>query len=297
MTQAAATFVSNCRKRVDKLLAQSLPSDSNPLAKALRYTVLSGGKRIRPSLAYAGAAACSPDREIVKRATDQVACALELMHCYSLVHDDLPAMDDDILRRGRPTCHIAFDEATAILTGDALQALAYQQLVLIDDIPPDQIVSLVACLAKASGAEGMVLGQALDLGATRESIDLGYLETMHHHKTGDLISASVIMGAISNGCCDPTTLTALDTYGRAIGLAFQVRDDILDEQGDTATLGKTIGSDARHSKATYTSLLGLERAQTLLMDLLRQSQQALRNFDARADHLRAIAEFIVEREY
>ena len=297
MTQAAATFLSNCRKRIEKILAQSLPGDTNPLAEALRYTVLSGGKRIRPGLAYAGAAACSHDRDIVKRATDQVACALELMHCYSLVHDDLPAMDNDVLRRGRPTCHIAFDEATAILAGDALQALAYQQLALIDDIPPSQIVSLVSWLSRASGAEGMVLGQALDLGATRKTVDFGYLEAMHHHKTGDLISASVIMGAISNGCGDENTLKALDTYGRAIGLAFQVRDDILDELGDTATLGKTIGSDARQSKATYTSLLGLDRAQVREQDLLRQSQLALRNFDDRADPLRAIARFIVEREY
>ncbi len=296
MTEAAVTFLSSCRERTDTLLAQSLPDDANPLAEALRYSALGGGKRIRPCLVYAGAAACASNPDIITSGTDQVACAVELVHCYSLVHDDLPAMDDDELRRGRPTCHIAFDEATAILAGDALQALAYEQLTLIDDIPASQVVALVAYLAKASGANGMVLGQVLDLAATNRSVDLDYLETMHHRKTGDLISASVVMGAMTSGCSDESTLLALEDYGRAIGLAFQVRDDILDDQGDTATLGKTTGSDARQSKATYTSLLGLEHAQTLLEELRHQSLRALHNLDERADHLRAIANFIVERE-
>lgn len=297
MTRAAPAFLTDCRERINTLLARNLPAETNPLARALRYTVLGGGKRIRPCLVYAGAAASAAGPDTDRQSTDRAACAVELMHCYSLVHDDLPAMDDDELRRGQATCHIAFDEATAILAGDALQALAYQQLALIDDIPAAQVVSLVACLARASGADGMVLGQALDLAATNKTVDLNYLETMHRHKTGDLISASVVMGALSSGCSDADTLQALDDYGRAIGLAFQVRDDILDELGDTATLGKTTGSDTRQSKATYTSLLGLDRAQALVQELLQKSRLALRDFDERANHLRAIADFVVEREH
>ncbi len=295
MKQSFDSFLEASRERVEQQLEHCLPHDSNslPLHAALRYTTLEQGKRIRPCLVYAAAHSLGP----INRDTDYVATALELIHCYSLIHDDLPAMDDDDLRRGRPTCHIAYDEATAILAGDGLQALAFEQLTQLTFVSPTTALTLVRELAQAAGATGMVKGQAMDLFATDTPIDLTYLETMHLHKTGDLIVASVSMGAQSSGCTNTQTLQKLRAYGRAIGLAFQVKDDILDNEGNTAVLGKQAGADQLHNKSTYTSLLGNKGAKKMLAQLHEQAIDALEPFDERADHLRGIADFIVNRNH
>lgn len=295
MRQGFDSFLEASRKRVEQQLQHCLPQSGNklPLNAALRYSTLDQGKRIRPCLVYAAAHALGP----INRDIDFVAAAVELIHCYSLIHDDLPAMDDDDLRRGRPTCHIAYDEATAILAGDGLQALAFEQLTQLTIVSPTTALSLIRELAQAAGAAGMVKGQAMDLFATDTAVDLAYLEAMHLHKTGDLIVASISMGAQSNACIDPQTLEKLRAYGRAIGLAFQVKDDILDNEGNTAVLGKQAGADQRHNKSTYTSLLGNEGAKEMLNLLHKQAITALEQFDGRADHLRSIADFIVNRNY
>mgnify|MGYP003385788069 FL=1 len=295
MKQSFDSFLETSRERVEQQLEHCLPHNSNnlPLNAALRYTTLDQGKRIRPCLVYAAAHSFGA----INSDTDYVATALELIHCYSLIHDDLPAMDDDDLRRGRPTCHIAFDEATAILAGDGLQALAFEQLTQLTHVSSTTALTLVRELAQAAGAAGMVKGQAMDLFATDTPVDLAYLETMHAHKTGDLIVASISMGAQSSGCVDTQTLEKLRAYGRAIGLAFQVKDDILDSEGNTAVLGKQAGADELHNKSTYTSLLGNEGAKTMLAQLHQQAITALDQFDERADHLRSIANFIVSRDH
>ena len=288
-------FLKACRERIERQLENSLPSEQHDTAlnAALRYTTLDQGKRIRPCLAYAAALSLGA----INSDTDLVAAALELIHCYSLIHDDLPAMDDDDLRRGRATCHIAYDEATAILAGDGLQALAFEQLTQLSHLDPTTALSLVRELAQASGAAGMVKGQAMDLYATDKLVDLDYLEAMHQHKTGDLIVASISMGAQSSGCADAPALEKLRVYGRAIGLAFQVQDDILDSEGNTAVLGKQAGADQLHNKSTYTSLLGHNGAKAMLAQLHEQAIDSLSQFDARADHLRNIADFIVSRDH
>ena len=295
MKQSFDSFLETSRERVEQQLEHCLPDNSNnlPLNAALRYTTLDQGKRIRPCLVYAAAHSFGA----INSDTDYVATALELIHCYSLIHDDLPAMDDDDLRRGRPTCHIAYDEATAILAGDGLQALAFEQLTQLTLVSSTTALALVRELAQAAGAAGMVKGQAMDLFATDTPVDLAYLETMHVHKTGDLIVASISMGAQSNGCVDTPTLEKLRAYGRAIGLAFQVKDDILDSEGNTAILGKQAGADQLHNKSTYTSLLGNEGAKKMLAQLHEQAITALDKFDERADHLRGIADFIVSRDH
>ncbi len=295
MKQSLDSFLEASRQRVEQQLEYSLPQSPNklPLNDALRYSTLDQGKRIRPCLVYAAAHALGP----INRDADFVAAAVELVHCYSLIHDDLPAMDDDDLRRGRPTCHIAFDEATAILAGDGLQTLAFEQLTQLTLVSPTTALSLVRELAHAAGAAGMVKGQAMDLFATGSSIDLAYLEAMHLHKTGDLIVASISMGAQTNASVDTQTLEKLRAYGHAIGLAFQVKDDILDNEGNTAILGKQAGADQRHNKSTYTSLLGNEGAKEMLTQLHEQAISALGQFDKRADHLRGIADFIVSRNH
>lgn len=295
MKQNFDSFLKVCRERVDQHLAQSLPHNTSdlPLNAALRYTTLDQGKRIRPCLVYAAAHSLGA----INSDSDHVATALELIHCYSLIHDDLPAMDDDDLRRGRPTCHIAYDEATAILAGDGLQAMAFEQLTQLTHVSPTTALTLVRELAQAAGAAGMVKGQAMDLFATGTPVDLAYLETMHAHKTGDLIVASISMGAQSSACVDKRTLEQLRAYGRAIGLAFQVKDDILDSEGNSALLGKLTGADQLHNKSTYTSLLGNEGAKKMLAQLYEQAITALDEFDERADHLRSIADFIVRRDH
>ncbi len=259
----------------------------------MRYAVLGGGKRVRPVLVYATGQALG----LKLNRLNGPACAVELIHAYSLVHDDLPAMDDDDLRRGQPTCHRKFDEATAILTGDALQTLAFSVLCHDKNMEVDSDIRLnmIDKLAIASGSRGMAGGQAMDLGSVGEELSLVQLENMHIHKTGALILASVRLGYLAAQSADKGQIASLDQYAKRIGLAFQVKDDILDVEGDTETLGKTQGKDHANSKPTYPSLLGLEGARDLLQHLHQQAMDSLRSFDHRADPLRWIADYIVVR--
>jgi farnesyl diphosphate synthase/geranylgeranyl diphosphate synthase type II len=286
-------FAQTCRARVDSALDRYLPQGDDPtqLRAAMRYSLFNGGKRVRPILAYAAALAIKPETDLAL--IDPIAAALECLHSYSLVHDDLPAMDDDDLRRGKPTCHIAFNEATAILAGDGLQTLAFD-LLTQTDLPSQIQIQLIHQLVLGSGVDGMVLGQAIDLAAVDHQLDLAQLETMHRHKTGALIRASVAMGAISAGA-DKEQLAALDKYAAAIGLAFQVQDDILDVTGDTATIGKQQGADIARNKPTYVSLLGLDAAKAKATELHRQALDALDSFGTNAAQLRQLASYIVER--
>ncbi len=263
------------------------------LYEAMRYSVMNGGKRVRPLLAYA---ACEALGGAPQRA-DAAACAVELIHAYSLVHDDLPAMDDDDLRRGQPTTHRAFDEATAILAADGLQALAFEVLADTRRNPQEHAVCLemLTRLARAAGSAGMVGGQAIDLGSVGVALDQAALEVMHRHKTGALIEASVRLGALASGRAEPASLAALERYAEAIGLAFQVQDDILDVESDTATLGKTQGKDQAHNKPTYPALLGLEAAKGYALELRDLALAALDGFPPSADPLRQLARYIVER--
>lgn len=293
MSQEFSQFASQCRTRVDEALNQYLPPGEDPtrLRAAMRYSLFNGGKRVRPILAYATALAIEPKTNLTL--IDPIAAALECLHSYSLVHDDLPAMDDDDLRRGKPTCHIAFNEATAILAGDGLQALAFD-LLTTTNVDATTRIKLIRQLTQGSGAEGMVLGQAIDLAAVDHQLDLAQLETMHRYKTGALIRASVAMGAICAGA-DDRQLAALDDYAAAIGLAFQVQDDILDVTSDTATLGKQQGADIARNKPTYVSLLGLDAAKAKAAELHRQALDALGEFGTSAMPLRQLANYIVER--
>jgi geranylgeranyl diphosphate synthase type II len=263
------------------------------LYDAMRYSVMNGGKRVRPLLVYA---AC----EALRGSADQAngaACAVELIHAYSLVHDDLPAMDDDDLRRGQPTTHKAFDEACAILAGDGLQSLAFSVLTDARLTPQsaETRLAMVNALAQAAGPAGMVGGQAIDLGSVGLKLDQTALAFMHRHKTGALIEASVRLGALASGNAGQDSLDALQTYARAIGLAFQVQDDILDVESDTATLGKRQGADIARDKPTYPALLGLEEAKHYALELRDQALEALLPFDEAAEPLRALARYIVER--
>ncbi|SDO91415.1 (2E,6E)-farnesyl diphosphate synthase [Pseudomonas jinjuensis] len=291
-----ATYQARCQARVDAALESLFIPPREELARiyqAMRYSVVNGGKRVRPLLAYAACEALGGD---IARA-DGAACAVELIHAYSLVHDDLPAMDDDDLRRGQPTTHIAFDEACAILAGDGLQALAFEVLADNKLNPQDAQTRLdmVLCLSRAAGSAGMVGGQAIDLEAVGRRIDQAALETMHRHKTGALIEASVRLGALASGQAGAASLDALARYAQAIGLAFQVQDDILDVESDTATLGKTQGKDQAHDKPTYPALLGLDAAKAYAVDLCEQALAALQGFGERAELLRELARYIVER--
>jgi geranylgeranyl pyrophosphate synthase len=276
-------------------LAEALPeavAGSEHLVAAMRYSLLLGGKRLRPILAIAAAEACGG----VSAATRSAAIALEAIHAYSLIHDDLPAMDNDQLRRGQPTCHIAYGEATAILAGDALQTLAFSQLAGAD-APAHIRLALIEQLCKASGAQGMVAGQALDMAATDQTITLQQLETMHRHKTGALIEAAVLMGALSAGEATPQHISALTHYARAIGLAFQVQDDILDVTSDTTTLGKQQGADEQLNKSTYVSLLGLDAARSHAQALIAEALASLKQFDTGAEALRKLAHYVIARGF
>lgn len=285
-----------CQNHVDAVLQQLLQAPRAELERlysAMHYSVMNGGKRVRPLLVFASCQALGGD---IKQAYG-AACAVELIHAYSLVHDDLPAMDDDALRRGQPTTHIAFDEAYAILAGDALQSLAFDALCdeTLSPVSCEQRLDMLQILAKASGAAGMVGGQAIDLSSVGKAISQTTLELMHQHKTGALIQASVQLGAIASNQATPQALQQLTAYAQAIGLAFQVQDDILDVISDTQTLGKQQGSDIEHAKPTYPALLGLEQAKQYAETLRNQAQQALKEFDQRADHLRHLADYIVSR--
>ena len=284
------------RNAVNQALEDCLPAAATApqrLHQAMRYAVLGGGKRVRPILCYAAGAAL----KIPEQRLHASACAVELIHTYSLIHDDLPAMDDDDLRRGRPTCHKAFDEATAILAGDALQALAFEVLTQTPDTPPTAITAMVCSLAQASGYAGMVGGQAIDLAATAQTLELNELEHMHRLKTGALIEVSLLLPAIAAGVKDQPVYQQLQAYARHIGLAFQIQDDILDATGDTATLGKTQGSDLALNKPTYYSLLGLDGAKIKLHETHQAALNALQGFGEHAKLLRAIADYIVVRRH
>lgn len=264
------------------------------LHAAMRYSVLDGGKRVRPLLVFAAGELAGAARS----GLDRIAAALELIHAYSLVHDDLPCMDDDVLRRGKPTCHVEFDEATALLVGDALQSLAFQllsEVPLCDD--PVRQLRMVALLAAASGSRGMAGGQAIDLASVGKSLTLPELEQMHIHKTGALIRAAVVLGALCGDGLDNAQIDRLDHFGKTIGLAFQVVDDVLDCEADTATLGKTAGKDAGHDKPTYVSLLGLAGAKEMAQRLHREAQDTLAGLGESAHRLRQLADFIVLRTY
>jgi len=289
-------YQKSAQQRVDAcleiLFTAPLPQVER-LYQAMRYSVMNGGKRVRPLLVYAACEALNGD----KADADGAACAVELIHAYSLVHDDLPAMDDDDLRRGQPTTHKAYDEACAILAGDGLQSLAFEAMAEAERNPQDAALRLrmFAVLARAAGPAGMVGGQAIDLGSVGLKLDRDALELMHRHKTGALIEASVQLGALASGRADADNLTSLSQYARAIGLAFQVQDDILDVESDTATLGKHQGADIARDKPTYPALLGMDAAKAYALELRDQALHALRPFDTAAEPLRELARYIVER--
>jgi len=288
------TFISQCQQRVNQTLTSKLTLTvlSTRLLEAMQYAGLGAGKRIRPVLVYASVQAVGGELETA----DVAACAIELIHSYSLVHDDLPAMDDDDLRRGRATTHKAFDEATAILTGDALQSLAFQLLADAQlQVDADTQLTMLRVLGEASGAEGMVGGQSLDFEAVDRQLSLAQLEAMHQLKTGALIRASVLLGGLSHADSDAFQLDALGRYAHNIGLAFQVQDDILDVTSDTRTLGKPQGSDQSQNKPTYVSLLGLDSARTRAEELASHAVDALADFDDSAKWLRELASYIVQR--
>lgn len=288
-------FLKHSRARVELALDTWLPalaSDTTQLTSAMRYSACGGGKRVRAILTYASAEAIGQE---ASESLDAVASALECVHAYSLIHDDLPSMDDDDLRRGRPSCHIAYGEAIAILAGDALQThafeiLSHSNLALTDSIK----LRLVNELALSSGAQGMVLGQAIDLSAVDQSLTQTDLEQMHSCKTGALIRASIRMGAIV-ASANENQLASLTRYAEFIGLAFQVQDDVLDVISDTDTLGKPKGADEAMNKPTFVSLLGLESAQKFAKNLHHQALDSLSDFDYRADNLRHLSGYIVSR--
>jgi len=298
LTPMMVELIGNYQARAKQALDQRLPAaDLHPCAlhQAMRYAVLGGGKRIRPVLVYLSGAAvgAAPDT------LDGPACAVEFIHAYSLIHDDLPAMDNDDLRHGQPTCHKAFGEALAILAGDALQALAFQVLGQDDAMVADPATRLrmLGVLAQAAGSRGMVGGQAIDLAAVGQELGLAELENMHIHKTGALIRASVLLGALSQPKVEPAVLEQLDHYAKCIGLAFQIRDDILDVIGDAATLGKTTGADRALNKPTYPTLLGLDGAREHARMLHEEALASVQALGPEAEPLRWIASYIVERAY
>jgi farnesyl diphosphate synthase len=291
-----SSWVSAHQSRFEDVLKRLLPQTEvapQRLHAAMRYSVLEGGKRVRPLLAYAAGELSGAAIERVEIA----AAAVELIHAYSLVHDDMPCMDDDVLRRGKPTCHVEYNEATALLVGDALQSLAFQLLSeqrLNDDATKQ--LQMVKLLAAASGSRGMAGGQAIDLASVGKQLSLPELEQMHIHKTGALIRAAILLGAHC-GNLNQAQLDKLDRYGKCIGLAFQVVDDVLDSEADTATLGKTAGKDADNDKPTYVTLLGVQAAKTMATELHQQALDALNEFGASAQRLRELADFIVMRKF
>ena len=285
------------RARVESALDACLPpADTAParLHEAIRYCALAPGKRVRPVLTYAAGEAVG----VEPARLDPCACAVEIIHAYSLAHDDLPAMDNDELRRGRPTCHIKYDEATAILVGDALQTLAFEILAEAENlgVGAARRLQMIRALAAASGSRGMAGGQAIDLYAVGRALTLDELKTMHNHKTGALIKASVQLGALCAEDTGEQRLAELCRYAERIGLAFQIHDDVLDIEADTETLGKPQGSDQDRNKPTYPNLLGLEGAKQAAQEMSAAAIAALEAFDERADTLRQLAAYIVERK-
>jgi farnesyl diphosphate synthase len=285
------------QERMETTLSRLLPAAHVAPAKlhaAMRYASLEGGKRVRPLLAFAAGELSAAPRERLEIA----ACAVELIHAYSLVHDDMPCMDDDVLRRGKPTVHVEYDEATALLVGDALQSLAFQLLSenqLASE--PQRQLEMVRTLAVASGSRGMAGGQQIDLDSTGAALTLPELELMHIHKTGALIRAAVLLGFWCGEKVSESERKRLDGYAKAIGLAFQVVDDVLDADASTATLGKTAGKDARQGKPTYVSVIGLPAARRMADELRQQARDALADFGARGRRLAELADFIVLRKF
>ncbi|KRC00637.1 polyprenyl synthetase family protein [Duganella sp. Root198D2] len=295
MTASFQDWMKTIQAGMEQDLASYLPADDIVPAKlhaAMRYAVLDGGKRVRPLLVYAAGALYGADAQALSRA----AAALEMIHAYSLVHDDMPCMDDDALRRGKPTVHVAYDEATALLVGDALQAQAFGVLAGVDSVPPQRLVGMLRLLADAAGSAGMCGGQAIDLDSVGISLTLEQLERMHQLKTGALLRASVVLGAMAGKDLTEAELKALHDYSRAIGLAFQVVDDVLDATADSATLGKTAGKDAADNKPTYVSILGLEPSIALAEKLRQDAHAALAPFGEQALRLRELADLIVQRK-
>ncbi|MCM5704485.1 (2E,6E)-farnesyl diphosphate synthase [Larsenimonas salina] len=287
------TLIGDGRDRIERVLAAHLDAHPCPdarLDQAMRYSVLGSGKRLRPVLVYAAGQVVGADIDTL----DAPAAAVELIHAYSLVHDDLPPMDDDDLRRGQPTCHKAFDEASAILAGDALQTLAFE--VLAEQTHPHS-AAMIKTLAKASGRRGMAGGQALDLAAVGHKVTLEHLMAVHRHKTGALIEAALIMGGLAECAPGDPRLDALTRYGQAIGLAFQIQDDILDVTGDTAVIGKTQGADALKDKPTYPALLGLDGARDKAQALLDDALDSLSVFGEAGEPLAALARYMIERDH
>ncbi|MGB0204399.1 MAG: (2E,6E)-farnesyl diphosphate synthase [Neptuniibacter sp.] len=283
------------QQTVDSYLNQCIDKDSidPPLQEAMLYSLFNGGKRVRPALIYIVNKMLGGTLE----QANSSAAAIECIHSYSLVHDDLPAMDDDDLRRGKPTCHIAFDEPTAILVGDALQCLAFELIANDTNLNTDTRIRLIQMLSNASGHQGMVVGQAFDLRNVGKPLTLEQLEAMHQHKTGALLKCAVLMGAVVSGNVTDEQLKQLEFYAEAIGLAFQVQDDILDIEGDASVIGKPQGSDLEKDKPTYPALLGLEGAKLKLQQLHEQAISALESFGDSADELKALADFIVQRDH
>jgi farnesyl diphosphate synthase len=286
------------QKRVDAALDKYLPADDPPehnLAAAIRYSVIGGGKRIRPAMVYATGEAMGVHTDLL----DIPACAVEMIHAYSLIHDDLPAMDDDDLRRGRPTVHKTFDEATAILAGDALQALAYEILAKDEhkELTPEHRIKMLSLLTEASGAHGMAGGQAVDLASVGKHLSLEQLEHMHQLKTGALIRASVLLGAMCKQNISQEEIRMLSDYASCIGLSFQIQDDILDVVGDTETLGKPQGSDQAQEKPTFPAILGLDKSRELALEQHQRALKILDHLDEKADSLRQLSAYIVERQF
>lgn len=277
------------------LLLPDSAASPDRLHGAMRYSVLGGGKRVRPALVYATAEAV----ELPQRVVTAAACAVEMIHAYSLIHDDLPAMDDDDLRRGRPTCHKAFDEATAILAGDALQVLAFEVLATDPQLPSDPAIrlELVRILARASGTAGMAGGQALDLAAEGGTLDLAAITDIHARKTGALIRASVLMAAACQPSLSAADHAALDRYAVSIGLAFQIQDDLLDIEGDPALLGKAVGADQALQKLTYPAVVGIAAAHAKVAELHREGLSAIAHFGPQAAALRDLAGWLVLRQH
>ena len=293
-TMTFADWMQHIQLRTETALASHLPNKTiapGRLHDAMAYATLGGGKRVRPLLCQAAGQIFG----VVEDVLDYPACAVEMIHAYSLVHDDLPCMDDDTLRRGKPTCHVEFDEATALLVGDALQSQAFQTLAEAP-VEAQRKVDMLHLLAQASGSRGMAGGQAIDLAATDQAISLAELEFMHLHKTGALIRAAVLMGAHCGGA-DAAALKDLSHFANRIGLLFQVVDDILDVEASTATLGKTAGKDAAQNKSTYVNLLGLSAAKEKAAELRQEAQTALQPFGPGAQRLRELTDYIVERSF
>ncbi|PJG81947.1 (2E,6E)-farnesyl diphosphate synthase [Caviibacterium pharyngocola] len=288
--------LSQLQQRINGFLENrfcAIDSSPSPLAEAMKYGLLLGGKRVRPFLVYATGRMLGAEMSQL----DYAAAGIEAIHAYSLIHDDLPAMDNDTLRRGKPTCHIAFDEATAILAGDALQAFAFEMLSAAPQLSAEQKLKWVSTLATASGIGGMCLGQSLDLLSEHKQVNLAELERIHRNKTGALLSAALQLGFIASPHFADRDLEAkLQHYAAAIGLAFQVQDDILDIEGESEAVGKTIGADLAADKSTYPKLLGLDGAKQKAQELYRQALAALNDVPFDTSALRALAEFIINRK-